>query len=184
MSRFSISAAALTLYAFTTVAVAQDATNTMPHAHSAMTSPDARELLHFPAAMESSFLGNMRDHMQTLDVLLQSVASGDFASAARTASDRLGLDSPSAAGCKSSKTGAAQSTSQSSSAPAGSMDEMMALFMPEAMRDVGYSMHAAASEFAVITSQAKLTKDLPAVVEALSRVTQNCVACHTAYRLR
>ena len=64
------------------------------------------------------------------------------------------------------------------------MDEIMALYMPEPMRAIGLSMPTSASEFSVVASRAAKTRDAKAAVEALSRVTQNRVACHTAYRLQ
>jgi hypothetical protein len=126
----------------------------------------------------------MRDHMQTLDGILHAVAAGDFASASQIASERLGLDSPSAAGCRPTDAAATGSASTVRPVAPGSMDEMMALYMPEAMRALGLSMHSSASEFAAVAAQAATTHDSSAVVGALSRVTRNCVACHSAYRVR
>jgi len=56
----------------------------------------------------------------------------------------------------------------------------MALYMPEAMRGIGLAMHTAASGFAV----AAKTHDSKTTMEALSRITPNCVACHAAYRVQ
>ena len=64
------------------------------------------------------------------------------------------------------------------------MDEIMALYMPEPMRAIGLSMHTSASEFSMVASRAAKTHGAKAAVKALSRVTQNCVACHTTYRLK
>ncbi len=154
----------------------------MPGHH--MSLPDAREMLHFPPALEANFLHNMRDHMQTLNDILQAVATADFAGAARMAAERLGLDSPSAAACKPTDAAPAGSVSKAEPAAPNSMDAMMALYMPETMRAVGLSMHTSAREFAKVAAQAAATHDTSAVVAALSRVTQNCVACHSAYHLR
>jgi len=184
MPRLSMLAAVVLLCTSATVALAQHAGTTGHSTHGAMSPPDAREMLHFPPEMQSNFLGNMRDHMQTIDGILQTMADGDYAGASRIASERLGLDSPSAAGCKPDNAAATGSISQSKPPAPGSMDEMMALYMPEAMRAVGLSMHTSASEFAAVATQAATTHDGAAVVGALSRVTQNCVACHSAYRLR
>ncbi len=60
------------------------------------------------------------------------------------------------------------------------MDDMKALYMPETMRGIGLAMHTAASEFAVVAQ----THDSKKAMEALSRITSNCVACHTAYRVQ
>ena len=64
------------------------------------------------------------------------------------------------------------------------MDAMMALYMPAQMRALGLSMHAAASDFADVAERAEATHDAAAVLKALSLITPNCVACHSAYRLR
>jgi hypothetical protein len=163
------------------------------HMHGGMqaSATDTRQPVQFPAEMQTSFLGNMRDHMQTINGIVQALAAGDYAAASRTAAERLGLDSPSAAGCKPKAangvaTGAAP-VAMSTPAPGAamqSMDEMMALYMPESMRAMGLSMHTAASDFASVAAKAAATRDSTAAMTALSRVTQNCVACHSTYRLR
>lgn len=181
MFRRSVIAAAALLWLSTTAASAQQHTH---QAHGAMSPPDQREILNFPPEMQTNFLANMRDHLQTLNEVLQAMAGGDYAGASRVAAERLGLDSPSAAGCKPSDKPAAAPAAQSKPAASMSMDEMMALYMPEAMRGVGLAMHTSASEFATAAAQAATTKDNAAVLAALSRVTENCVACHSAYRLR
>lgn len=184
MTKRSLLAAAVFLCASATAAGAQQSDMAHHAAHGAMSPSDQREMLNFPPEMQVNFLANMRDHMQTLNEVLQAMAGSDYAGAARIASERLGLDSPSAAGCKPSDKPAAAPAAQSKPAASMSMDEMMALYMPEAMRAVGLSMHTSASEFAAVAAQAATTRDQGAVVTALSRVTENCVACHSAYRLR
>jgi hypothetical protein len=145
--------------------------------HADMSPADGRQLVNFPAPMRTHMLGNMRDHVRTLDGILQALGSADYDGAAKIAVERLGLDSPSAAACKPKPANAAPPAQ-------GSMDEMMALYMPEPMRAIGLAMHTSASEFAVAAARAAATHDTKAAVEALSRVTQNCVACHAGYRLQ
>lgn len=147
------------------------------HGHPEMSHADERELVHFPPEMRTHMLRNMRDHVETLDGILRALASADYDGAAKIAIEHLGLDSPSAAACKPKPANAAPPAQ-------GSMDEMMALYMPEQMRAIGLAMHTSASEFAVVASRAATTHDTHAAVEALSRVTQNCVACHAGYRLQ
>ena len=62
------------------------------------------------------------------------------------------------------------------------MEEMMDLYMPAQMRAFGLAMHTAASEFAKVSQRAAKNGDTKAALEALVMVTQNCVACHSAYR--
>ena len=58
------------------------------------------------------------------------------------------------------------------------------LWRVAAMRALGLSMHTAASDFADVAERAETTHDAAAVLKALSLITPNCVACHSAYRLR
>lgn len=146
------------------------------HAHGAMTSSDRRELVAFPPEMRAQQLRNMRDHVEALDGILTELGEGNYDAAARIASDRLGLDSPSAAACNPKDAGA--------SAAKGSMDEMMDLYMPAAMRSIGLAMHTAASKFASDAQKAAASGDAGAAYQALGQVTHNCVACHSAYRLQ
>ncbi len=196
MPRTAMLAAVATLCAFATAASAQNASPPGHLGHPLMSTADARQQLRFPPEMEAHFLGNMRDHMQTLNDILQSVSAGDLASASRIAAERLGLDSPAAAACKPDADGgtakgppakppkSADPSRMPQMMAAYSMDEMMALFMPEPMRALGLSMHTAASEFAAAATRAAASHDTLAAVAALSNVTQNCVACHAAYRVR
>lgn len=142
-----------------------------------MSPADGRELVHFPPEMRMHMLRNMRDHVQTLDGILHALAAADYDGAAKIAVENLGLDSPSAASCKPRPANA-------SPPAAGSMDEMMALYMPEPMRAIGLGMHTSASEFATVALRAAATHDPAPAMKALSQVTEHCVACHSAYRLQ
>lgn len=146
----------------------------------AMSVADLRMQLSFPPALQAHFLGNMREHIQTVDAILQALAKGDFDQASRVAKENLGLDSPPAAGCKPSDAPSAGGAAK----PSDSMDAMMQLYMPESMRQVGLAMHTAASEFARVALEAKQHHDTTRAIAALAAVTQNCVACHSAYRVR
>ncbi len=140
-------------------------------------------MVQFPPDMQINFLGNMRDHMQTLNDLVDALAKDDYAAASKVAAERLGLNSPSAAGCKptpASQVSERPATPTNKSDKPMTMDEMMRVYMPEPMRGIGLSMHTAASEF----SKVAMTNDRAASMAALSQVTQNCVACHSSYRLR
>lgn len=143
------------------------------HAPPAMSLPDARELVDFPPQMRAHMLANMREHVETLNGVLQALAVGDYDAAARLADAQLGLDSPAAASCKPKEANAPPPAQ-------GSMDAMMALYMPEPMRGIGLEMHSAASQFAI----AARSHDAKAAMDALARITPNCVACHAAYRLQ
>jgi hypothetical protein len=92
---------------------------------------------------------------------------------------RLGLDSPSAEGCKSESAVAAPQMSQ----PVN-MDHRMAEFMPDGMRNIGLEMHKSASAFAVEATKAGKTGNAKPALAALSRVTQQCANCHSAYKVQ
>ena len=147
------------------------------HSNMKMSSADGRTLLHFPPEMRTQMLGNMRDHVETLNGILNALAAADYEGASKIAAQRLGLDSPSAAGCK-------PKAGNASAAAPGSMDEMMARYMPEPMRAIGLAMHTSASEFAEVAARAATTHDAKPALETLSQVTRNCVACHATYRLQ
>lgn len=148
--------------------------------HHPMTAPvnDSRQLVHFPPAMRDHTLANMRDHLQVLSDILDAMAKVDYAKAGRIAQARLGMDSPSAQGCKPP----AADAPQMSTAP--NMDHQMAQFMPESMRQIGLAMHQSASDFSVEAAKASKTSNPKPALAALNRVTQQCVACHASYKLR
>ena len=157
----------------------------MPGHMPPMQSPaDTRELLHFPPEMEINFLHNMRDHVETLNAIMQAVAAGYYAEASKVAKERLGLDSPAAAGCKPADPNATGKDAISKMPPPTSMDAMMQRYMPEPMRNIGLAMHTSASEFAEVAAKAATTHDTASVIKALSAITPNCVACHSSYRVR
>ena len=59
----------------------------------------------------------------------------------------------------------------------------MAPFMPEPMRTLGTAMHRAASRFAIKAKDAAVEGGLAEAFGALSEVMQQCVACHSGYRV-
>ncbi len=60
----------------------------------------------------------------------------------------------------------------------------VAKFMPEGMQAAGTAMHRSASRFAIVAKDASVTGDLKASLVALATVSQTCVACHAAYRIK
>ena len=125
---------------------------------------DSRQKVEMPAMMQEHMLANMRDHLKTLDLILAALAKGDAKGASDLAESRLGMSSLDAHGA-----------------------EHMAPMMPIAMREIGTSLHHAASRFAVTVRDAEL--DPPEqgsrkVFAALGEMTAACEACHAGYRLR
>ncbi len=123
-----------------------------------------RELVKLPAMMQEHMLANMRDHLVALDEILGELAEGNTSSAAQIAEKRLGMSSLSTHGA-----------------------EHLGKFMPETMRKIGTQMHKAASRFVVAAQDAEFEPGKEAqrkVYRALQQVTENCNACHRAYRIR
>lgn len=133
------------------------------HMHSAgvaARAADTRQLVKFPEPLREHELANMRDHLMTLQRIQAALGSGEFEKAADLAEQRLGMSSFKLHGAHE-----------------------VAPYMPQGMQDIGTAMHRAASRFALTAQEAGATGDLKASVAALSRVTEQCVACHAAYRL-
>jgi hypothetical protein len=53
----------------------------------------------------------------------------------------------------------------------------------EKAAEVGTNMHKAASQFAITVVETSVSGDLKPALGALSKITQQCVACHQAYRV-
>lgn len=118
---------------------------------------DSREMVELPEMMQRHMMANMRDHLAAIDEILAFLGEGETDKAADVAENRLGMSSLQSHG-------------------AGHM----AKFMPAGMRQLGTSMHRAASRFALVAQEG----DAAPAYRALTEVTSACVACHAAYRIR
>ena len=130
----------------------------------AASAQDTRQLVKLPEPMQQHMLGNMRDHLATLNEILGDLAKDDFDAAAKVAENRLGMSSLSAHGAAH-----------------------MAPFMPQPMQDIGTTMHHAASRLVIVLQNASLTRTPEAMRDvngALHEVTTACEGCHANYRLR
>ena len=107
--------------------------------------------------MQQHMLSNMRDHLITLNAILQNMQTGDLDKAADIAEQRLGMSSMELHGASH-----------------------MAKFMPEGMRNAGTQLHGAASRFARKAQEG----DLLSAYKMLPQITSACVACHSRYRIR
>jgi hypothetical protein len=117
---------------------------------------DTRTRVELPGMMKTHMLGNMRDHLQALYEIQTALAKGELDKAGDIAETRIGMSSL---------------VSHNAS--------HMAPFMPKGMQDIGTEMHHAASRFAMIANEGDLSRAL----EWLSKVTEQCVACHMNYRV-
>lgn len=122
---------------------------------------DTRQEVVFPPLVKHQTLATMRMHLQGLAEIQQALAEGHFQEAAHIATMNLGM----------------------SSMHGNQMAEEMK-YMPPGMRKLGALMHQRAGEFAIAAQDAAATGDIQPPLRALSQVTQTCVACHAAYRLR
>ena len=123
-------------------------------AHAA--DPDTRQKINLPAMMKEHMLGRMRDHLLALHEIQIALANGEMDKASDIAEARIGM-----------------------SAMPLHMQQEMAPYMPPAMRKIGMEMHRAASRFAMKATEGDPLRAL----NSLSAVTEQCVACHSAYRL-
>lgn len=128
-------------------------------ASTSLAANDARELVNMPAPMVQHMLGNMRDHLLAITEIQQSLGKGDFQRAAEIAEKRIGMSSLESHGAAH-----------------------MAPFMPKPMQDIGTQMHKAASQFALVAQDSSADGNALRAVGALSDITRQCVACHSAYR--
>lgn len=119
---------------------------------------DSRQLVQFPDELREHTLANMRDHLLALQEINDAMARGENDKAARIAEHRLGL-----------------------SAMRLHRAHENAKHMPQGMQDLGYSMHRAASRFAIAAQDAGVAGDLK---PALGEVMNGCVGCHAGYRLK
>jgi hypothetical protein len=127
-------------------------------------SEDDRELVKLPPMMQEHMLANMRDHLVAIEEILGELASGNVDEASAIAENRLGMSSLSLHGA-----------------------EHLGKFMPEAMGAIGTQMHRAASRFSIAAQDAELNAGKTSqreVYKALQEITENCNACHRAYRIR
>lgn len=126
---------------------------------SAIATDDPRQLVQMPAPMVQHMLANMRDHLLAITEIQGALGSGEYERAAEIAERRIGLSSLESHGASH-----------------------MAPFMPKPMQDIGTQMHKAASQFALVVQETGVEGNLARALETLSKVTEQCVACHAAYR--
>lgn len=122
---------------------------------------DSRELVSLPSMMQDHMLGNMRDHLATMNEILAALAAGKLDQAADIAESRLGMSSLQSHGAAH-----------------------LASMMPKPMQEMGTNMHRAASRFARTAQEAKVEDGLERTLGALSELTQQCMACHAQYRIK
>jgi cytochrome c556 len=121
---------------------------------------DSRQRVEMPDQMREHMLGNMRDHLLALETITRQLANQQYDEAAAVAETRLGMTSMQSHGASH-----------------------IAQFMPEEMSAIGTEMHHAASRFSIAAQNAEVDGGLSKAFAALSDVMQQCVACHSGYRV-
>lgn len=127
----------------------------------AVAQQENRQLVELPAMMSQHMLANMRDHLNTLHTIQQALAANEYDKAADLAETRLGM----------------------SSLPLHDAAHMSP-YMPKSMQAIGTEMHHAASQFAIIAKESSVDGNMARSLGALSKVTEQCIACHNSYRIR
>lgn len=120
---------------------------------------DPRQLVTMPAEARDNMRQDMLDHLSALNEILGYLAKDELDAAAETAEKRLGKSSMG----KYRATGMGPGR-----------------FMPLEMRNIGWGMHEAASDFATTARQGESR----ATFAALQRVINSCSVCHYSYRTR
>lgn len=120
---------------------------------------DPRQLVEMPDLARKLMREDMLDHLSALSEIIAYLAANDLDAAADVAESRMGKSSMG----KHRGTGMGPGR-----------------FMPPEMRNIGWGMHEAATEF----SQLAKKGDLKNAYGALQKVTGSCVACHYTYRTR
>lgn len=123
------------------------------------TDNDARQLVEMPEQARQLMRVDMLDHLSALNEIIGYLAESNLNAAADVAEIRMGKSSMG----KHRATGMGPGR-----------------FMPLEMRNIGWGMHEAATEF----SQVAKKGDLKNAYSALQKVSSACVACHYSYRTR
>ncbi len=121
---------------------------------------DDRVKVELPEMMRGHMLNNMRDHLLALEEITRYLANQQYDKAAEIAENRLGMSSMTSHGASH-----------------------MGKFMPKEMAAIGTGMHRAASRFALAAKDAELDGGLHKAFSALSEVMQQCVACHSGFKV-
>ena len=136
---------------------------------------DTRIPVAMPTPMRQHMLTNMRDHLSAMSEILTAMSQREYAKAADISEKRLGMNSPSAAGCSDD--------SSPPSSSRGNMDQQMTNMMPEGMRQIGLSMHKAANDFSAEARKANKSGNDKKSLASLAKVTEQCTACHSTYKV-
>jgi hypothetical protein len=120
---------------------------------------DSRILATLPEQARKLMRDDMLDHLVALNEIITHLSNNNFKDAAEIAENRMG----------NSSMGKHRGTGMGPGR-----------YMPIEMRNMGWKMHASASEFSRITIQGNLKNSL----DALQKVMATCTTCHFSYRTK
>jgi len=120
---------------------------------------DFRTLVEIPEKPRLILQEDMLDHLAVLNEINHFLGDNDLKSAAEVAQTGMG---------------------RSLLSKYQNQDMRPGRYMPKEMREIGYELHNAAAEFAMVARQGDLQKTMA----AYHRITGACVACHYSYRIR
>jgi len=119
--------------------------------------PDHRQLVEMPPQTRAFIRQDMLGHLTAINQIVADLGKGDLKSAADVAESQLGV--PTMGKYRGSPYAPGR-------------------FMPTAMRNMGWTMHKAASDFATVARQG----DARQAYIALEKVTSSCIGCHFSFR--
>lgn len=120
---------------------------------------DTRQFVEMPEQAREFMRLDMLNHLLVLSQVMGHLAASEFDAAADLAEAQMGQSA----------------MGQHRGDPNGP-----GRFMPLEMRNIGWGMHKAATEFAEVARQG----DINATYTALQNVTNGCIGCHYSYRTR
>jgi len=164
MSRIlSLPVALLVLVFSVAVHAEQPAAGTEPEAddtiEAELLKTDMRKFVEMPEQARQVLREDMLDQFAVLNEIIEYLALNKYAAAADVAENGMG---------------------QSLRRRNQDREFGPARYMPESMRKMGWDLHEAASNFALVAKR----KSPQASYGALQKITEACIACHYSYRTR
>ena len=130
-----------------------------PKTEAGPSDKDLRQLASIPERSRALMREDMQDHLAALSDIFGLLSADDFNAAAEVAENRMGKSSMG----KHRGTGMGPGR-----------------YMPTEMRNMGWGMHEAATDFSKIAKQGDPKK----TYAALQNLMSTCVSCHFSYRTR
>ena len=129
----------------------------------ALAMKDPRQQMEVSPQIEMMMLAQMRQHLMDINVLLTFLSQDKLDEAAEYAEKKLGMSSTG-----NTPLHAMQQNGEELKLP------------PREFQMMGQAMHKSASQFARKAEEGDLQESLV----ALQGITQNCVSCHAAFKLK